>query len=350
MSLISFPIESTTGAAAAAVAEEEDNEDGEVAETKSMANAEIDQTQFAPHPIYTALRTSMEGDTAELLRSRPALILIKSVPAHATRTQLEEVLLRDPDVAYVSFAQPNASKRFSRVAFIALKESATAATAGEGEGNNDDNFVQTVFERLNGTKLRLARPRRSSTTQSDEVHATNESGAVSTQASVTSLTAVDDSLPLQADPSATVSSSAVVEETWDEFELHMCLLNDEMRVKFAPDSASDEQALRYDYEQVRRLVVRWTTELGVVEDPFSVSQAQVNTETDLDEVVRCLDLNLIFLRRVFYYCYYCRKEPAESAEEFLRICGEHHVRRPAVSGSFSFDLLFLRMNNGRWVG
>jgi hypothetical protein len=122
-----------------------------------------------------------------------------------------------------------------------------------------------------------------------------------------------------------------------------------MRVKLTPEWASHEEVLRRDLDYVQRIAEKYNKELKV-EDPLAerVKARRDETKTaDLDEVKRGLDLYLAYLRRVFYYCHYCCKDCSSSAEEFLRTCGEHHLRRPLSERFMSSTMLDHKMENYR---
>lgn len=125
---------------------------------------------------------------------------------------------------------------------------------------------------------------------------------------------------------------------------------------YAPSVASTEPRLRKDLIQCSKIALKFEEWFGIEKSPISEItpvkfeslesiDKQVN-EASIDDVKYALDLTLIYLRRVYWFCYYhgyCYI--FDSAEIFVRRCGEYYLRHI----SKSIDEEREERSNENWV-
>jgi hypothetical protein len=72
-------------------------------------------------------------------------------------------------------------------------------------------------------------------------------------------------------------------------------------------------------------------DISAIDEQLPSSLADI-ANAPVDDVKRGLDVLLLYLRRVHFFCYYCGKGPADSVETLVRRCGSRHVRRLLPEG------------------
>ena len=117
------------------------------------------------------------------------------------------------------------------------------------------------------------------------------------------------------------------------------------RVRYAPAVSNYEQNLRQDLGNVRK-IVKYFSDLSGLSDLTGITTLSDSSKNpneidnnnngndafntngfSLKEVSQHLDLALLYLRRVFFFCYYCATNcKADCEENLLRTCGDHHWR------------------------
>jgi hypothetical protein len=236
------------------------------------------------YPVHdTSYRTSVEGSevSRDNIRVRPPLLIIKTIYPSVSKRDLEAELQKDPDFAYLVIGDPNAARKFFRLGWIALKDGADRDEAQK----RIENMVITLPKGKSFQEIPLT------------------------------------SLP------------STPEDPTYSFQLRLTIPDEDPRVKITPEVVNTISKLRDDLYQVHRLSKFWNQQF-LFPDPFEsheLSYTNYNHRESIphgvEVVKKYLDLYIVFLRRVYYYCYYCAAKPCCSAEEFLKRCGEHHYRR-----------------------
>ena len=116
------------------------------------------------------------------------------------------------------------------------------------------------------------------------------------------------------------------------------------KVRTCPEVASSEEKLRKDWKLASLICSKFARE-SQIQPPFQLSLAEAEPEP-IEVVKKKLDLAILYLRKVHFFCFYCGIQ-AELPEELLRRCGSLHIRKTNCVKSQQFSTEWLEKHEGR---
>jgi hypothetical protein len=229
--------------------------------------------------VDTCLRTASEDTTAEQLKKLSNAVVVLNLNPSITRDQLKSHVSAVPEVVNVYMSDPNVFKKYNRIAWLILKDDANSEEVVKLLNENYSNY--TVLDKK------------------------------AAEAAV--MTAENDDTNVA-----------------DLFTLKYAPASRFPKVRYTPEVASTEIRIRKDLTNVLMIYDKLSKEFTFIKSlPFT--DFPYNT---VQEAKQLLDWYVVFLRRVFFFCYYSLSGSVglfdyklTSADAFIQKNGLHFWRR-----------------------